>query len=37
LALGFMPLYLTVVGTAWGFVELLVAGQLGAFLYKEEQ
>lgn len=34
-AYGFMPIPLTVVGTAWGLVELVVAGQLGARLYNE--
>lgn len=33
---GFMPLGLTLVGTAWGLVELLLAGALGARLYREE-
>jgi len=37
LAFGFMPISLTVVGTAWGLVELVVAGQVGARLYNEEQ
>ncbi len=32
---GFMPVSLTVVGTAWGLVELLAAGLVGARLYKE--
>lgn len=32
---GFMPLGLTLVGTAWGLVELLVAGAVGARLYRE--
>lgn len=34
-AYGFMPIWLTVVGTAWGLVELVVAGQVGARLYHE--
>ena len=33
---GFMPVSLTVVGTLWGLVELLVAGELGAYLYRDE-
>lgn len=34
-AYGFMPVRLTVIGTAWGLVELLVAGMVGARLYAE--
>jgi hypothetical protein len=34
---GFMPVRLTVIGTAWGLVELLVAGMLGSCLYKEKK
>lgn len=34
-AYGFMPVRLTVIGTAWGLVELVVAGQVGARLYSE--
>jgi len=33
---GFMPLHLTVMGTVWGLVELLVAGEVGARLYNEK-
>lgn len=33
---GFMPIHLTVVGTAWGLVELVVAGEVGARLYNEK-
>lgn len=33
---GFLPIRLAVIGTAWGLVELIVAGILGARLYKEE-
>ncbi len=33
---GFMPVRLTVVGTVWGLVELVVAGQVGARLYHED-
>ena len=36
-AFGFMPLSLTVIGTAWGLVELVVAGQAGARLYGKQQ
>lgn len=36
-AFGFMPISLTVVGTAWGLVELLVAGEVGARLYREHR
>ena len=32
---GFMPLKLTVIGTIWGLGELLLAGIVGAKLYKE--
>ncbi len=35
-AYGFMPVKLTVIGTAWGLVELSVAGVIGARLYKDE-
>lgn len=34
-AYGFMPVRLTVIGTVWGWVELLVAGAVGTRLYKE--
>lgn len=34
-AYGFLPVSLTVVGTLWGLVELVVAGQVGARLYRE--
>lgn len=33
---GFLPAALTAVGTLWGLGELLVAGLLGAKLYREE-
>jgi hypothetical protein len=33
---GFMPVRLTVIGTAWGLVELLVAGLVGTRFYKEQ-
>ncbi len=33
---GFMPVSLTIVGTVWGLVELLVAGVAGAYLYRDE-
>jgi hypothetical protein len=33
---GFMPVSLTIVGTAWGLVELVVAGAVGAYLYRDE-
>lgn len=33
---GFMPVSLTVVGTAWGFVELVVAGAVGSRLYRDD-
>ena len=36
-AFGFMPLSLTVIGTAWGLVELVVAGQVGARLYGRKE
>ena len=33
---GFMPVRLTVVGTLWALGELVVAGQIGAYLYRDE-
>lgn len=33
---GFMPVSLTLVGTVWGLVELIVAGEVGAYLYREQ-
>jgi hypothetical protein len=33
---GFMPVSPTIVGTAWGLVELVVAGVVGARLYRDE-
>jgi hypothetical protein len=35
IAYGFMPVRLTVIGTAWGLGELLLAGIVGSKLYKE--
>ena len=32
---GFMPLQLSVIGTIWGLLELLLAGIIGSILYKE--
>jgi hypothetical protein len=32
---GFMPIRLTVIGTAWGLVELLLAGLIGSYLYEK--
>jgi hypothetical protein len=34
-AYGFMPVSLTVVGTLWALVELVVACQVGAYLYQD--
>ena len=34
---GFMPVRLTVIGTAWGLVELLLAGLIGSYLYQEKK
>jgi len=34
-AFGFMPVALTAVGTIWGLVELLLAGAVGARLYRD--
>ncbi len=34
-AYGFMPLKFTIIGTAWGLGELLLAGLVGSRLYKE--
>lgn len=33
---GFLPAWLSAVGTLWGLMELLVAGQVGARLYRDE-
>lgn len=33
-AYGFMPVRITVIGTAWGLVELLLAGVIGTRLYE---
>lgn len=33
---GLMPVSLTVIGTLWGLVELVVAGEIGAYLYKDQ-
>lgn len=35
IAYGFMPVRLTIIGTAWGLGELLLAGIVGSKLYKE--
>lgn len=32
---GFMPVPLTIVGTLWALVELLLAGQVGAYFYRD--
>lgn len=32
---GFMPIGLTIIGTAWGLVELLIASIIGCKLYKD--
>ena len=34
-AYGFMPLKFTIIGTAWGLGELLLAGLVGSKLYRE--
>lgn len=34
-AFGFLPFRLAAIGTAWGLVELVVAGVVGARLYRE--
>jgi ABC-type transport system involved in multi-copper enzyme maturation permease subunit len=34
-AYGFMPLGLTVIGTAWGLLELLIGVMIGSKIYKE--
>jgi hypothetical protein len=36
-AYGFMPVKLVVIGTVWGLGELLLAGLVGAKLYKERK
>ena len=33
---GLMPVSLTVVGTLWRLVELVVAGEMGACFYRDE-
>jgi hypothetical protein len=33
---GFIPIHLAAVGTVWGLMELLVAGEVGARLYNEK-
>ncbi len=37
LAYGFMPVRLTIIGTAWGLVELLLAGIIGSKLYTDSK
>jgi hypothetical protein len=32
---GFMPIRLTIIGTAWGFIELLAGSLIGTRFYKE--
>lgn len=34
---GFLPIRLTVIGTVWGLVELLLAGLIGSYLYQEKK
>lgn len=34
-AYGFMPLGLTIIGTAWGLLELLIGVGIGSMLYKD--
>jgi hypothetical protein len=34
---GFMPIRLTVIGTAWGLVELVLAGLIGSHFYREKK
>ncbi len=36
-AYGFMPLRLTMIGTAWGLVEVSAAGLIGSFFYQERK
>ena len=36
IAYGFMPVKLTVIGTAWGLVELVIASVIGTRFYKEK-
>jgi hypothetical protein len=36
-AYGFLPVRLTAIGTAWGLVEVLLAGWIGSRLYREMQ
>ncbi len=37
LAYGFLPIRLTVIGTAWGLAELVLAGWIGSCLYREKK
>jgi hypothetical protein len=34
-AYGFMPLGLTIIGTAWGFLELIIGVMIGSKIYKD--
>ena len=36
-AYGFMPLKLTIIGTAWGLLELLIGVFIGSKLYKDQR
>lgn len=35
-AYGFLPIRLTVIGTAWGLAEVVLAGWIGSYLYREK-
>jgi len=35
-AYGFLPIQLTVIGTAWGLVEVALGGLIGSYLYREK-
>ncbi len=36
-AYGFLPIRLTVIGTAWGLAEVVLGGLIGSCLYKEKK
>jgi len=34
---GFLPIRLTVIGTAWGLAEVVLGGLIGSYLYREKK
>ena len=36
-AYGFLPIRLTVIGTAWGLAEVVLGGLIGSYLYREKK